>query len=185
MAAGAGVLGLASSDPIYAATTGYDLKNGFVAGSYQAPTGIVGGSPAKDTTLAWIKDNADTVTKLSDDIWQFAELSLREWKSSVAIANFLQRNGFKVEWGTAGLPAAFIATFQQGTGRPVLGFNGEYDALPGFLKARARPPTIHLFTITTHMAPPTAQDMETHTIPSAQRRRAPRLRSRRLSGRIA
>lgn len=136
VAAGAGVLGLASSDPIYAATTGYDLKNGFVAGSYQAPTGIVGGSPAKDTTLAWIKDNADTVTKLSDDIWQFAELSLREWKSSVAIANFLQRNGFKVEWGTAGLPAAFIATFQQGTGGPVLGFNGEYDALPGLSQSQ-------------------------------------------------
>lgn len=65
MAAGAGVLGLATSDPIYAATAGYDLKNGFVAGSYQAPTGIVGGSPAKDTTLAWINDNAAAVTKLS------------------------------------------------------------------------------------------------------------------------
>ena len=81
--------------------------------------------------MAWIKGNADTVTRLSDDIWRFAELSLREWKSSVAIAKFLQRNGFRIEWGTAGLPAAFIATFVQGTGGPVLGFNGEYDALPG------------------------------------------------------
>ena len=81
--------------------------------------------------MAWINDNSAAVTGLSDQIWQFAELSLREWQSSLATANILSRNGFKIEWGTAGLPAAFIATYQQGSGGPVLGFNGEYDALPG------------------------------------------------------
>jgi len=131
LAAGAGVLGLTTSDPVYAATTGYDLANGYVAGNYQAPRGIAGKTPAKDTALAWINDNSAAVTGLSDQIWQYAELSLREWQSSLAIANILSRNGFKIEWGTAGLPAAFIATFQQGSGGPVLGFNGEYDALPG------------------------------------------------------
>jgi len=58
-------------------------------------------------------------------------LSLREWESSVAVAQFLRRNGFRIEWGIAGFPATFIATFQHGSGGPVLGFNGEYDALPG------------------------------------------------------
>lgn len=131
LAAGAGVLGLASTDPVYAATAGYDLAKGYVAGSYQAPRGIAPKSNAKDTALAWINDNSAAVTGLSDQIWQFAELSLREWQSSLAVASFLSKNGFTIEWGTAGLPAAFIATFQQGSGGPVLGFNGEYDALPG------------------------------------------------------
>ncbi len=86
--------------------------------------------------MAWLDGNRDGVTGLSDDIWGFAELSLREWQSSSKIAKFLQRNGFKIEWGTAGLPAAFIATFVQGSGGPVLGFNGEYDALPGLSQTK-------------------------------------------------
>jgi aminobenzoyl-glutamate utilization protein B len=131
LAAGAGVLGLATSDPVYAATAGYDLANGYVAGSYEPPQGDAPKSPAKDMTLAWISDNAAALTGLSDDIWKFAELSLREWESSMAIAKLLSRNGFRIEWGTAGLPAAFIATYQQGSGGPVFGFNGEFDALPG------------------------------------------------------
>ncbi|GCB51992.1 hypothetical protein [Streptomyces sp. NL15-2K] len=35
----------------------------------------------------------------------------------------------KVEWGSAGFPTAFVATY--GTEGPVPGFNAEYDALPG------------------------------------------------------
>ncbi len=131
VAAGAGVLGLATSDPVHAATAGYDLAKGYVAGSYEPPADDAPKSPAKDTALSWINDNAAAVTGLSDEIWGYAELSLREWESSMAIAKMLSRNGFRIEWGTAGLPAAFVATYQQGSGGPVLGFNGEYDALPG------------------------------------------------------
>ncbi len=130
VAAGATALGLSPSDPVYAATTGYDLKHS-ANGPYVPPDGLAKKSNAKDTALAWIDRNQDRMTGLSDDIWGFAELSLREWQSAASTANFLQRNGFSIEWGTAGLPAAFIATFVQGSGGPILGFNGEYDALPG------------------------------------------------------
>jgi amidohydrolase len=133
-AAGAGALGgwgPATSDPVYAATTGYELENTAPVDTYQPPRGLAKKSPPKDTALAWINQNADTVTGLSDQIWAFAELSLREWRSSYATAQLLQRHGFTIAWGTAGLPAAFTATFRQGRGGPVLGFNGESDALPG------------------------------------------------------
>ena len=36
---------------------------------------------------------------------------------------------FSVERGVAGMPTAFVATY--GSGRPVIGIMGEYDALPG------------------------------------------------------
>ena len=52
------------------------------------------------------------------------------------IAELLRQHGFTIEWGTAGFPAAFIATFRNGRGGPVLGFNGEYDALPGSIPTR-------------------------------------------------
>ncbi|MFI6878101.1 amidohydrolase [Streptomyces sp. NPDC050400] len=99
--------------------------------SYQAPEGLAEDSPAKSSALAWITSNASRITGLNAEIWEHAELSLREWNSSLAEAGFLERAGFDVKFGTAGFPTAFTATFTQGSGGPVLGFSGEYDALPG------------------------------------------------------
>jgi aminobenzoyl-glutamate utilization protein B len=54
---------------------------------------------------------------------------LIEFKSSALLAEELERNGFKVERGVAGMPTAFIASW--GSSKPVIGILGEYDALPG------------------------------------------------------
>ncbi|MCX4702006.1 amidohydrolase [Streptomyces sp. NBC_01373] len=99
--------------------------------AYQAPTGLAQDSPTKTTALDWIKGNSGRITALNSEIWENAELSLREWNSSLAEAGFLEKAGFDVEFGTAGFPTAFTATFSYGSGGPVLGFSGEYDALPG------------------------------------------------------
>lgn len=100
-------------------------------GGYEAPEGLAEDSAAKRTALSWIEDAESRITALNDEIWEHAELSLREWNSSLAQADFLRKAGFEVEFGTAGFPTAFTATFVQGKGGPVLGFSGEYDALPG------------------------------------------------------
>ncbi|MFF9340368.1 hypothetical protein ACF1CG_11530 [Streptomyces sp. NPDC014773] len=69
---------------------------------------------------------------MSDEVWQHAELSLREWKPSPAHARLLEQHGFTVRWGPAGLPAAFVATYgTHGTYGPVMGLDAQYDALPG------------------------------------------------------
>ncbi|GAA4856528.1 amidohydrolase [Saccharopolyspora cebuensis] len=93
-------------------------------------TGLAKDTPAKRAALSWIDRHAGEVTGLNDEIWEHAELSLREWNSALAEAEFLRRAGFEIEWGTAGFPTAFTATFRNGRG-PALGFSGEYDALPG------------------------------------------------------
>ena len=66
---------------------------------------------------------------LSDRIWAYAETALRETRSAAALADYAEQQGFKVERGVAGMPTAFVATY--GSGRPVIGIMGEYDALPG------------------------------------------------------
>ncbi|MEV3985416.1 hypothetical protein [Nonomuraea sp. NPDC049758] len=81
------------------------------------------------TAAGWIAGNAAALTGLADRIWAYAEPSLREWRSAAATAALLRAHGFTIAWGTAGLPAAFVAT--HGDRGPVLGFNVEYDALPG------------------------------------------------------
>ena len=101
------------------------------AEGYERRQGRAKDSNAKAAALTWLDNNASKVTDLNDEVFAAAELSLREWQSALAHANLLRRQGFSIDWGTAGLPAAFIATYTNGHGGPSIGFNAEYDALPG------------------------------------------------------
>jgi aminobenzoyl-glutamate utilization protein B len=62
-------------------------------------------------------------------IWGFAELGYLEEKSSALLQSELKAAGFAVTRGVAGIPTAFVAS--AGSGRPVVAFIGEFDALPG------------------------------------------------------
>jgi aminobenzoyl-glutamate utilization protein B len=73
-------------------------------------------------------------------IWAFAEVGYQETKSSALLQQQLRAAGFQVASGVAGIPTAFVATF--GTGRPVIGIVGEFDALPG-LSQEAQTATRH------------------------------------------
>jgi aminobenzoyl-glutamate utilization protein B len=86
-------------------------------------------TPAKRATINSVERHAADLTGLSDRIWAYAETALRETRSAAALADYAEQQGFRVERGVAGMPTAFVATF--GSGRPVIGIMGEYDALPG------------------------------------------------------
>ena len=68
--------------------------------------------------------------RLSDTIWGLAELGLEEHRSADLLADTLGEAGFEVQRGVGRMPTAFVATWQQGTGQPVIGLTAEYDALP-------------------------------------------------------
>ena len=74
---------------------------------------------------------ADTTMRLAKQIWNYAELSYEETRSAAALIEALREEGFSIEEGIAGIPTAFTATYQVGTGKPVVGFLAEYDALAG------------------------------------------------------
>src|SRR5436190_8401170 len=61
-------------------------------------------------------------------IWEWAEPGYQEKKSADALAAIAEKAGFKVTKGVAKIPTAFVAEF--GSGKPVIGILGEYDALP-------------------------------------------------------
>jgi len=71
----------------------------------------------------------DTLFKLSDTLWDLAEVRYEETGSAKAITNILQENDFEVTVGCGGLPTAFRACY--GRGKPVIGLLAEYDALDG------------------------------------------------------
>ena len=84
----------------------------------------------KEKAWDWIEGNSGHIIGLSDEIWGYAELGLVEERSSKLLSGELERHGFRVESGVAGMPTAFIATWSSGKG-PTIGLMGEYDALPG------------------------------------------------------
>ncbi len=86
-------------------------------------------TPAMKTAISWIDGNKQVYEETAKYIWENPELSLVEYKSSARLQQYLAANGFKIEKGVAGMPTAFVATW--GSGKPVVGFNAEFDALPG------------------------------------------------------
>lgn len=66
---------------------------------------------------------------MADDIFHYAELAEEETRSMERLAAYLRANGFTVETGMGGMPTALRAVW--GSGKPCIGFLGEYDALPG------------------------------------------------------
>jgi len=93
----------------------------------------------KKLVLDWLNQPqiVEKFGKISDSIWSYAELGLQEFRSSKLLADTLEEAGFKVERGLAGMPTCFVATY--GSGKPVIGFLGEFDALP-MLSQKARVP---------------------------------------------
>ena len=76
-----------------------------------------------------IEQKAPLLTELSDKIWEYAELSMLEYKSTAAYVQILKEEGFAVTENLCNIPTAFSGSF--GSGKPVIGILGEYDALSG------------------------------------------------------
>jgi aminobenzoyl-glutamate utilization protein B len=88
---------------------------------------------AKSTAIDLVDAASAEFQEVNRAIWTYAEPSLLEFKSAELLAALLERNGFSVQRGVAGMPTAFIATW--GRGQPVVGVMAEYDALPGLSQA--------------------------------------------------
>lgn len=78
---------------------------------------------------ALIEKRQKETISISDKIWEFAESRFQEFKSSRLQIEYLQSLGFKITEGLGGAATAFMA--EKGSGKPVIGFLGEYDALSG------------------------------------------------------
>ena len=66
---------------------------------------------------------------MADAIFRWAEIGLKEYKSSALLEEYLEKNDFAVERGVGGLETAFRAVWRKGEGGPSFGLLCEYDAL--------------------------------------------------------
>jgi aminobenzoyl-glutamate utilization protein B len=83
----------------------------------------------KNEVIADVEKQKSELITISDTIWGAAEIAFQETVSSETLIAYAKANGFDVEVGVADTPTAFVATY--GSGKPVIGILGEFDALPG------------------------------------------------------
>ncbi|HEX9894217.1 MAG TPA: amidohydrolase [Gemmatimonadales bacterium] len=95
----------------------------------------------KKEAVSLVDKQMSEMTRLSDQVWRFAETALRETQSAALLADHAEKQGFRVSRGVAGMPTGFIAEY--GQGRPIIGIMGEYDALPG-ISNKAEPAKVPL-----------------------------------------
>jgi aminobenzoyl-glutamate utilization protein B len=89
---------------------------------------------SKSDALSWIDENSDKIIGISDKVWDYAELGFEEYDSAKLLSGELEKHGFNVEHGLAEIPTAFVASW--GSGKPLIGVMGEYDALMGVSQAK-------------------------------------------------
>ena len=78
-----------------------------------------------------IKKNARQMAAMADDIYDHPELGLQEFHAFGLLTDWLEKEGFTVERGVAGVKTAFRAIYHHGQGGPNIGLLCEYDALAG------------------------------------------------------
>jgi amidohydrolase len=86
-------------------------------------------STVKDLVAGAVDRVGDELESLSQRIHDHPELGFQEVKAAGWLSDFLERQGFKVERGVAGVETAFRGTLETGDG-PTIAILCEYDALP-------------------------------------------------------
>lgn len=76
-----------------------------------------------------LDSQTEAYSAIAQEIWELAEMGYQEKESAALLQQTLSDAGFSITEGVAGIPTAFTAEF--GSGAPIIGIMGEYDALPG------------------------------------------------------
>jgi aminobenzoyl-glutamate utilization protein B len=103
----------------------------------QAKKGIKGGDridKLKAEAVAAVEANKVQAQQINDMLFSFSELGFQEEESFTYLTNLLEKEGFTVKKGIAGIPTAWIATW--GSGKPLIAVGSDIDCIP---KASQKP----------------------------------------------
>ncbi|MDP1972814.1 MAG: hypothetical protein Q8J87_07555, partial [Sediminibacterium sp.] len=88
----------------------------------------------KKEVLKSLDDKKKNAQEMVDMVFSFSELGFQETESSAYLINILEKNGFTIEKGIAGIPTAWMAKW--GNGKPVIALGSDIDGIP---KASQKP----------------------------------------------
>lgn len=82
----------------------------------------------KQAAREMVEGRRTLTQQMVDSIFSFSELGYQEFETSRYVTGILEKNGFRVTRGVAGLPTAWVAEW--GVGKPVIAFMADIDGLP-------------------------------------------------------
>src|SRR5712675_1094536 len=90
-------------------------------------------SPEREAAMkADLSGQIDAVKKqaqvMVDSVFSFGELGFQEFETSKYLTGILEKEGFKIERGIAGIPTAWVASW--GEGKPVISLGSDIDDIP-------------------------------------------------------
>ncbi|HJU73172.1 MAG TPA: amidohydrolase [Gemmatimonadaceae bacterium] len=98
----------------------------------QAPRATVKPDPRleklKSEALTKVEGRAKMVQEIVDMVFSFGELGMQEVETSKYLTGILEKNGFSIERGVAGIPTAWLAKW--GSGKPVIALGSDIDGIP-------------------------------------------------------
>ena len=83
----------------------------------------------KQAAAAQVDGNAKLVQQMVDTVFSYGEPGFQEIKTSAYLTSILEKNGFKITRGIAGIPTAWTATW--GEGGPLIAMGSDEDGLRG------------------------------------------------------
>ena len=90
----------------------------------------------KSRAIAGVEARAKLAQEINDSVFSFSELGFQEVETSRYLTEILEKNGFQVERGVAGLPTGWVARWTNGSGGPVIALGSDIDGIP---KASQKP----------------------------------------------
>ena len=75
-----------------------------------------------------VEEMAKLAQEMVDSVFSFGELGFQEVETSRYLTGQLEKFGFKVQRGVAGIPTAWVATW--GSGKPVIALGSDIDGIP-------------------------------------------------------
>ncbi len=107
-------------------------RGGGAGGAQQPPLSLPADTPRitalKDEAAAEVEKLKDFSQQMVDQVFSYGELGFQEVETSRYLIGILEKNGFTVEKGIAGIPTAFMASW--GSGKPVIALGSDVDGIP-------------------------------------------------------
>src|SRR5688572_23991765 len=82
----------------------------------------------KRDVTASIDGMYDFTQQMVDQVFSFGELGFQEFETQKYLTGILEREGFTIEKGVAGIPTAWTARY--GSGKPVIALGSDVDCIP-------------------------------------------------------
>ena len=116
------------SSAILAMTLAGVLTAGIPAAAQDNAASVERIASLKESAIAGVEDRRKLSQVMNDTVFSFGELAYQEFETSKYLTEVLEKNGFAVERGIAGMPTAWVARW--GSGKPVIALGSDIDCIP-------------------------------------------------------